>query len=473
LAVPAENTHCRGVRQRATRGGGVSRQRASRATTATQPGKLPSVLVMTHSHPRLTSGGAEISAEALFRGLREHGAKSWFLGCAPAAAESRLGAILTQPYGPDDYLYSPAAPFDYFKFANPDQRFPEAIEQLVRHLRPEIVHAHHYTHFGAECFSIIKRAHPAARIVLSLHEYLAICHNNGQMVKRQDYRLCESESPVACAQCFPERAPRDFFLRKRFVQAFLDDVDLFLTPSSFLAGRYAAWGIPAHKLRVLENMPPAPAAAAAGSAHRFAADSLLFAAGAEPRATRFGFFGQMSPLKGIDVLMQAAKLLAKAGNTSVRIEIHGSYRNQPMEYQEAVERSLRTAAPNVRYHGPYANADVGRLMRSVDAVIVPSIWWENSPVVIQEALSAGRPVICSNIGGMAEKVRDGLDGLHFEMGQPRHLADILAGLAANPAALDKLNATLARPASASDALQAHLAAYQTVRAGNVMQADAV
>ncbi len=58
-------------------------------------------------------------------------------------------------------------------------------------------------------------------------------------------------------------------------------------------------------------------------------------------------------------------------------------------------------------------------MQSVDAVLVPSIWWENSPVVIQEALANGRPVICSDIGGMAENVRPGHDGFHFEAGNPR------------------------------------------------------
>jgi glycosyltransferase involved in cell wall biosynthesis len=423
---------------------------------------LPAVLVMTHSHPRLTSGGAEISAEALFRGLQRIGGRSWLLGCSNFAEEGRLGAVLTQPFGPDDYLYTSAAPFDHFKFANPDTQFVDALRDLIARLRPDIVHAHHYTRFGAECFSIIKRAHPAVRIVLSLHEYLAICHNNGQMVKRQDFRLCERESPAACAQCFPDRTPRDFFLRKRYVQAFLGDVDLFLAPSQFLASRYVTWGIAAHRLRVLENMPTFAAPLAPDAPAGFAADTLLAGPDAASRPARFGFFGQMSPLKGIDVLMQAAKRLVEMGNDAVRIDIFGGYRNQPEEYQAAVERALRDAAPNVLYHGPYENAHVGRLMKTVDAVIVPSIWWENSPVVIQEALAAGRPVICSNIGGMAEKIRDGMDGLHFEAGQPRHLAQILAGLSANPSVLAKLKETLSRPLHGADSLQAHLAIYRDV-----------
>ncbi len=54
-------------------------------------------------------------------------------------------------------------------------------------------------------------------------------------------------------------------------------------------------------------------------------------------------------------------------------------------------------------------------MQSIDWMIMPSIWWENSPIVIQEAFFHGRPIICSNIGGMAEKIADGVNGLHFRV----------------------------------------------------------
>ena len=64
-------------------------------------------------------------------------------------------------------------------------------------------------------------------------------------------------------------------------------------------------------------------------------------------------------------------------------------------------------------------------MEEVDWVIVPSIWWENSPLVIQEAFMYGRPVICSDIGGMAEKVTDGVNGLHFRRADPDSLAETM------------------------------------------------
>jgi glycosyltransferase involved in cell wall biosynthesis len=71
-------------------------------------------------------------------------------------------------------------------------------------------------------------------------------------------------------------------------------------------------------------------------------------------------------------------------------------------------------------------------MENIDWVVVPSIWWENSPLVIQEAFLHGRPVICSDVGGMAEKVTDGVNGLHFPAGDPAGLARVLAQAAANP-----------------------------------------
>ena len=65
--------------------------------------------------------------------------------------------------------------------------------------------------------------------------------------------------------------------------------------------------------------------------------------------------------------------------------------------------------------------------------MVPSIWWENSPLVIQEAFFHRRPVICSDVGGMAEKVTDGVDGIHFRVGDAFSLArDDREGDAASP-----------------------------------------
>jgi glycosyltransferase involved in cell wall biosynthesis len=452
----------------------------AKAVYKTPMSTTPSVLIMTHSHPKETRGGAEIAALTLFQALKNRSAQTWFLGCAGVKSEFRLGATLTQPYGPDDYLYHPGAEFDYFKFANPDPNFPKALGKLVSELRPDIVHSHHFARFGVESFSVIKRYSPKTRIVLSLHEFLAICNHHGQMVKTQTMHLCERESYSACASCFPHLRQRDFFLRKRYIQMFFEDVDLFISPSHFLADRFREWGLPAHKLAVLENMPPTAADHSAVAASPRAVSrpptarrsktassaAVSFSAAAaragEGRALRFGFFGQMSPLKGTSVLIDAAKYLNKMDVRGVTIEIYGDYSNQPPTFQAAVVEALAEAGQSVVYHGAYDNRDVHRLMQEMDAVVVPSTWWENSPVVIQEALANGKPVICSNIGGMAEKVVPGVNGLHFAVGQATSLAQVIMDLADHPERLAEMAATMPRPFTPDAALDAHLTLYRSI-----------
>ena len=81
-------------------------------------------------------------------------------------------------------------------------------------------------------------------------------------------------------------------------------------------------------------------------------------------------------------------------------------------------------------------------------------------MIIQEAFVFGRPVICSDIGGMAEKVRDGVDGLHFRTGNPHDLARTLQMCATAPALWEKLAAGISRPPSIADSTRQHLGLLQ-------------
>jgi len=417
------------------------------------------IIVTSHSHPRLTKGGAEISAYALYQGLRnETGTTAWFLGCSNKRTQTRTGSCITQPFGDAEFIYDPTVDFDYFKFANRDPDFPRALDALIMRLRPDIVHAHHYAIFGLEMFWRIKKLLPRTRIVLTLHEYLAICHNHGQMVKANTNRLCRRESLLDCHTCFPYIPVPDLFLRKQYFLRFLASVDQFIAPSRFLADRYIAWGIPAAKITVLENIMTPRQEPAAAPDPRGDRDG-------KPRL-RVGFFGQMSALKGILVLLHAARLLNARQVSGIIFDLFGDYSNQPPEYRDEMIKSLNDKAldKNVIYHGPYENEDVDALMQTVDVVVVPSIWWENSPVVIREALRNRRPVICSDIGGMAEAVRPGLDGLHFKVADAASLAILLEDLLADPDALDRLRATIAAPVPAEVSVRRHIEVYDEVLA---------
>jgi glycosyltransferase involved in cell wall biosynthesis len=99
-------------------------------------------------------------------------------------------------------------------------------------------------------------------------------------------------------------------------------------------------------------------------------------------------------------------------------------------------------------------------MAGVDWVVVPSIWWENSPLVIQEAFCHRRPVICSNIGGMAEKVDDRVNGLHFAVGDPAALAATLELAATRSGLLDELRAGIKAPPTVAETADACLKIYR-------------
>ena len=100
-------------------------------------------------------------------------------------------------------------------------------------------------------------------------------------------------------------------------------------------------------------------------------------------------------------------------------------------------------------------------MSSADWIVVPSIWWENSPVVIQEAFRAGKPVIGSNLGGIAEKVQDGVNGLLFRVGDATDLAATLRRSGDDDV---RASMRIPSPATPNDIASAHLALYGRYRA---------
>ena len=123
------------------------------------------------------------------------------------------------------------------------------------------------------------------------------------------------------------------------------------------------------------------------------------------------------------------------------------------------------AGGRVAMLGPYHREDVARLVRDVDWVIVPSIWWENAPLVIQEAFQHRRPVICSDIGGMAEMVRDGVDGLHFRVADPASLAATMRRATDDPREWERLVAGMASARTIDESADDHLALYRHIQRG--------
>jgi len=200
------------------------------------------------------------------------------------------------------------------------------------------------------------------------------------------------------------------------IQSQFSEADLFIAPSRFLLDRYVDWGIPRDRI-LLED-------------HGFPPAERVETPDRDPR-NRFAFFGVMTQFKGIDVLLRAMERLGPGFDG--HLWVHGAnYSEQPEEMREELDRLFEATAATVTWAGPYEHRQLPRLMSEIDWVVVPSVWWENSPLVIREAFQHGRPVICSDIGGMAEKVQHGIDGLHFRVADPAGLAETIERAAMTP-----------------------------------------
>ncbi|WP_244492267.1 glycosyltransferase family 4 protein [Aureimonas sp. AU12] len=409
---------------------------------------LPKIAVISHSHPSLSKGGAEISAYALFRGLRQIGVDAIYIGACNAADRGRLAFADEHEFA---VIYE-GERYDHFYHLAP----AGVAEQLVAILKREGVglsNFHHFFNLGLNALRAVK-ALPGMRSFLTIHEFLAICQNHGQMITRQAQILCEGASNESCATCFPEHLRTQFAMRRETMLDAFGDFDGFVSPSRFLAGRFTDWGLDPARMSVVEN-------------------GLLAPSGHAPRPPKtdaswtFGFFGQINPFKGVDVLLDAAELIAedKALAKRVRLRIHGNLIGQTKEFTERFEASLKAHA-FLTYAGAYNNNSVHRLMSECDYVVIPSKWWENSPVVIQEAYGAGAPVICTGIGGMAEKVPDGVSGLHFRLGDA---ADFLRAMrtAADPANAAILRAGIPPVISAAEMARQYCAVFAGPAAASV------
>jgi glycosyltransferase involved in cell wall biosynthesis len=389
------------------------------------------VLYVVHTHPAIRPGGAEGYALQLYDAMRS---SDEFEPIVLARSGSPQTTTYDHPNSPvtmvgDDpnqFLFeTDGSDYEWF-FGTSSNKVPLTRyyrDFLLAH-RPDVVHFQHTLHLGLDMIRVTRNVLPNAAILHTLHEYLAICYRDGQMVRTDEDQLCLEESPRRCHQCFPAIPTRDFFLRKRFAQAHFEDVDLFISPSQFLRQRYLDWGMPPEKIVVEENGASLP--------------SVPLPEDEDARSrNRLGFFGQFSHYKGVIVLLKAMKIVAQE-DRDVRLWLHGTNLDrQPKNFQREFGELLADMPENVVFVGRYDSEELPRLMAGIDYVVLPSLWWENSPRVIQEAFAYGRPVLCTGIGGMAEKVTDRVNGLHFRVGDPVSLAGAILE-AVEPGAWERL-----------------------------------
>lgn len=393
---------------------------------------MTKVLYVCHNHPVNRPGGAEAYAAELYEAVREAGEfETLFVakaGPPVSTMDARHAGTRFALLGEDPqvyFMYTDRGEIDMILGTAHEKRiYTEDWRTFLEIHQPDIVHFQHTLFLGYDMVRETRNVLPDVPIIYTLHEFLPICHHSGQMVKKVSLDLCDRASPRRCHECFPHISEDMFFLRERYIKSALESVDLFIAPSHQLRERYIDWGLPEEKI-LFEDYG------------RLAVEPF-----ADPpdagRRRRIGYFGQITQYKGVDVLLEAMKIL-QAEDFNVELWLCGAnLRFQAPAFREKVKGLLDETSDVVRFLGSYQYSQQAALMAAVDWVVVPSLWWENSPLVIQEALMYGRPIITSNIGSMAEKVRDGVQGLHFIVRDPYSLADVIRRAVSDPALWDSL-----------------------------------
>ena len=312
------------------------------------------------------------------------------------------------------------------------------------------------------------RAAQAIRLptVVTLTDFWFLCRHIS-MVRSGGQLSTLPISPQRCAQCLGEErhryrwlghlAPKimeiywehrqdyvDYFTRRMaFLQQTLQKVNVAIAPSQFLLSMYEAAGFRAQTMLfmrqglVYDEQPEPP------PSH-------------QPRPLRIGYLGQIIKIKGLHILIEAIQRT----DAPFQVEVYGDLTARSDYSQELLHMAKND--PRIRFCGVAARTQIGEILRNLDVVVVPSLWYENSPNVILEAFAYGVPVIASNLGGMAELVKHEMNGLLFPMGDAPALAKTLMRLFCEPELASRLRegAMASRPPHLEEEMQQLLAVYE-------------
>ena len=400
------------------------------------------ILQVIHGYPMRYNAGSEVYTQTLTQGLAGRG------------HEVRVFTREEDPFRPDYATREERDPDDprvrlhvvnlpnhkdRYRHEGIDREFARVLDEFT----PDVVHIGHLNHLST---SLVKEAaRRALPIVFTLHDYWLMCPRGQfmQMFPEEPTNLwaaCDGQDDRKCAErCYsryfsgaPEDHDRDVATwadwvarRMAHVREMTELVDVFVAPARYLHDRFRDdFGLPAAKLRYLD--------------YGFDRSRLVGRSRVKDERFTFGYIGTHIPAKGVHLLLEAFGRLEGAP----RLRIWGRPRGQ----STAALRGLAARLPldagrRVEWLPEYRNQKiVPEVFDRVDAIVVASVWAENSPLVIHEAQQVRVPVITAAAGGMKEYVRDEINGLLFRHRDAGDLARAMQRMVDEPELAARLGA---------------------------------
>ena len=342
----------------------------------------------------------------------------------------------------------------------------DRLAHVLHAVQPDVIHIHNLLNLS---FDLPAMAHARGiPVVATLHDYALVCPTGGQRIHRAEQYVCHVIDTGRCVRCFREsplhahiafgklatvsRRPGPMHraavaMRRRFpglttqvarampavtttkreidqrlaaARRVFNEVDLFVAPSPSIAEEFKRLGVEAAKVRVSDyGFVPLRRNARNGN-------------GETRPPLRIGYVGTLVWHKGVHVLLDAVRALP---SNAYELKIFGN----PDVFPDYASE-LREAAGGlpVQFMGAFDHERIAEVYAQIDVLVVPSLWLENSPLVIHEAFMAGVPVVGARIGGIADLVDDGRTGLLYDPTSSSELRAALGGLIQNATRLNEL-----------------------------------
>jgi len=353
--------------------------------------------------------------------------------------------------------------FDGFDETYSSPRINAQLQHVLDATAPDVLHIHNLLNLSLDLPALARAR--GIRTVATLHDYTLVCVSGGQRIHVAEEHVCRAIDADRCSRCFaqssfaaqlaagrlmrrrsgraigraaasirrilprlaeaashrlPSRSigPAEIRRRLAYARHVFDAVDLFVAPSASMAEEVVRLGMPENRVEV-SDYGFVPAVAASRPA-RSCGTSL-----------RIGFIGTLVWHKGAHVLLEAARGL----NGAFEVHLHGDVNTFPA-YVEDLRRSAR--GHPVTFHDRFDRESIDAVYGHLDVLVVPSLWPENSPLVIHEAFMRGVPVIGARTGGIPELVTDHVNGLLYETNSADDLRAALQRVIDQPAILERL-----------------------------------
>lgn len=420
------------------------------------------ILVVVHDYLPRHAGGTEIHAHQTARELarRGHEVTALFTERDLAAQDGEVREGLLDGVRTREIVHQ--REYADVRESWEEERSLGIFRAELGALAPDVVHFQHLAIWGSRCVPAARAA--GARVVVTLNDFHLLC--DAATLLRPDGELCTAGPRGECDACLhrhpvwrerwprPDalrdplpldeiwrRAPRERLERHR---ADLAAADVVVAPSRFLAGKFEEAGFrPARECEVLRYGYPGP---------RYPPRRRDPA-----RVLRVGYVGGIYASKGVHVLVEAFGHLR---GEPLELSIHGHMDWFP-DYAASLRRSADGAA--VHFAGGFSAERVDDVLSRLDLLVVPSVWYENMPITIQEAHRHGIPVVATALGGMSEAVEHGVTGLTFPRGDSLALAEALRSLAYDAALYDRLAANRPEVATLAEVVDRLEALYARSR----------